>query len=235
MFRRFTLLAVLSLSRVCGQVAFTPGLPGDSYCPLPVNPCRNGATCLYTDNSVVNTPTLLYGYGGFPFTCTIPVSSAKVDVVLGFYEPNKTGTGQRVFNVSVNGGGALTVDVFAIAGLKKYVPVTIPGIQPVNGIVRISFTGVVGNPLVSTIALNAVTPPPPPSPPTINEKSVSIKPLAGTTVVTIPEATFIPESLDVAVNGLTMTETEDYIISGVTITFLRVFQTGDLVRLKYRF
>lgn len=192
---------------------------------------------MYTDPTVpnMNTPTLLYGYGGFPFTCTVPVASDTVDVVLGFYEPNKTAAGQRVFNVSVNGAGAVPVDVFALAGLKKYTTIIIPKAQAVSGVVRISFTGVVGNALVSTIALNAVTPPPPPPPPTINEKPVAIKPPAGATAVSIPDATYIPESLDVAVNGLVMTELEDYTISGTTITFFRTFQTGDVVRLKYRF
>lgn len=231
--KKFLLLLFLPVLQ--GQVSFIPGLPGDTFCPPPVSPCRNSATCLYTDLSIPEPNTLLYGFGGFPFTCTIPVVSSLVDVVLGFYEPNKIATGQRVFNVSVNGGGALSIDLFSLAGLKRFTTVTIPNVAVVNGLVRISFTGVVGNAVISTIDLNAVPPPPPPPPPEINEKHVVIKPVAGQTDMTIPDATYVPESLSVIVNGLTMALGDDYTVTGTTVTLFRVSQAGDNVQFTYRF
>lgn len=230
-------LLLLCASVLQGQISFVPGLPGDTFCPLPVSPCRNGATCLYTDASVTPTSTLLYGFGGFPFTCTVPAAAPKVDVVLGFYEPNKTAAGQRVFNVSVNGGGALSVDVFSLVGLKKYTTITVPGVSTAGGVVRISFTGTTGNAMVSTVAL--IMPPPPEMPPPveINERHVSIKPSVGTNTVTVPDGSFIPESLVVTVNGLTMSDAagDDYTVIGTVLTFVRPFQAGDIVRLGYRF
>ena len=69
----------------------------------------------------------------------------------------------------------------------------------------------------------------------INEKHVSIKPAAGTTAVIIPDATYVPASLNVYVNGILQSMTDDYTIAGTTVTLTRLPTTGDIVQLTYRF
>lgn len=71
--------------------------------------------------------------------------------------------------------------------------------------------------------------------PSINEKHISIVPAAGATAVTIPDATYIPASLNVYVNGLLQSLTNDYTVAGTTVTLIRASTTGDIVQLTYRF
>lgn len=71
--------------------------------------------------------------------------------------------------------------------------------------------------------------------PTINEKHISIKPAAGTTAVIIPDATYVPSSLNVYVNGILQAMTDDYTIAGTTVTLTRLSDAGDIVQLTYRF
>ena len=70
---------------------------------------------------------------------------------------------------------------------------------------------------------------------TINEKHVSIKPAAGVTAVTIPDAGYVPASLNVYVNGILQSMTDDYSVAGTGITLTRASLTGDIVQLTYRF
>jgi hypothetical protein len=71
--------------------------------------------------------------------------------------------------------------------------------------------------------------------PVINEKHVSLKPAVGTTSVTILDAGYIPASLNVYVNGVLQSMIDDYTVAGTTVTLVRVFDTGDIVQLTYRF
>ena len=71
--------------------------------------------------------------------------------------------------------------------------------------------------------------------PTINEKHVSIKPAAGATAITIPDAGYVPASLNVYVNGILQSVTDDYTVAGTAVTLTRVSSTGDIVQLTYRF
>lgn len=75
----------------------------------------------------------------------------------------------------------------------------------------------------------------PPAAPTINEKHVSVKPALGATTLTIPDASYIPASLNVYVNGLLQSAVDDYTISGTTVTLLRASAAGDIDQLTYRF
>lgn len=70
---------------------------------------------------------------------------------------------------------------------------------------------------------------------TVNEKHVSILPVVGATTVTIPDASYNPASLNVFVNGILQSLTNDYSVTGTTITLLRAATTGDIVQLTYRF
>lgn len=107
--------------------------------------------------------TLLYGFGGATFKCSIPLALPSADLYLGFIEPNKTAAGERVFKVSAN-GNEVTVDPFQSAGLKNFFTVKIPNVAPVAGFVTVTFTAVTGNAIVSLLtlfpALLTSTPPP---------------------------------------------------------------------------
>lgn len=70
--------------------------------------------------------------------------------------------------------------------------------------------------------------------PSINEKHVSVKPAAGTTGIIIPDAGYIPASLNVYVNGVLQSLTDDYSVAGTGITLIRVSDAGDIVQLTYR-
>lgn len=136
-----------------GQITFAPGVAGDSFCSKPVVPCRNGAACFYTD-ATMTPSTMLYGFGGSPLKCSIPLALPSADLFLGFIEPNKTAAGERVFKVSVNGGNEIIVDPFQSAGLKKFFTVKFPNVSPVSGFVTVTFTAVTGNAVVSIITVS---------------------------------------------------------------------------------
>ena len=74
-----------------------------------------------------------------------------------------------------------------------------------------------------------------PQPVTINEKHVSIKPAAGVTAIVIPDPGYVPASLNVYVNGILQSVTDDYTVAGTAVTLTRVSSTGDIVQLTYRF
>ena len=71
--------------------------------------------------------------------------------------------------------------------------------------------------------------------PPINEKHVSIKPLPGAVSVTIPDAGYVPASLNVYVNGILQSLTDDYTVANTNVTLARASITGDIVQLTYRF
>lgn len=71
--------------------------------------------------------------------------------------------------------------------------------------------------------------------PPINEKHVVLKPALGATTLTIPDATYVPASLSVYVNGIVQSLTDDYTVAGTTITLIRPSATGDIDQLQYRF
>ncbi len=85
----------------------------------------------------------------------------------------------------------------------------------------------------TTPVLRAIPQTTPPA--TINEKHVSIKPAAGTTSISVPDAGFIATSLNVYVNGILQAITDDYTVAGTGITFNRASISGDIVQLTYRF
>lgn len=61
--------------------------------------------------------TLEYGLGGKQITCIIPVPSpGKYAVSVISMEPNKTGTGQRVFTITVNGQQSSPIDLWSLVG-----------------------------------------------------------------------------------------------------------------------
>lgn len=118
--------------------------------------------------------------------------------------------------------------------------------QPTNGVyVNVTGRGLVlatVDPTTLVLDTTGTTPvlkalPPAVTVPTINERHVTVKPPANSTTVSVPDASYIPASLVVAVNGITQSDAagDDYIATGTILTFTRTFQAGDIVRLGYRF
>ncbi len=98
--------------------------------------------------------TLRYGTS---FSYTIPLASqglTSVSVLL--MEPNKTGPGQRVFTVTVNGHQSPPLDLFALTG-GKLVPYEVDFLFVAVGQVTVSLNASIGNAVVSAIV---VLPPP---------------------------------------------------------------------------
>lgn len=86
----------------------------------------------------------------------------------------------------------------------------------------------------ATPVLRAVTQTAPP-PLTINEKHVTIKPIAGVLSVNVPDNGFIVASLNVYVNGVLQAPGDDYNVAGTAVTFIRASTAGDIIQLTYRF
>ena len=104
------------------------------------------------------------------FSYLLQVSPGFYTMTLDFIEPNKTGPGQRLFNVAINGQTALSsFDIFKASGgvlvpLSRAFPVI-----STNGTIQIQFTALAGNAVVSGIELDAMAsvpgPPGPQGPP----------------------------------------------------------------------
>jgi len=119
----------------------TPVAIAGTDSPALYNSERYGAT------GANNTPA------GFSYTVSVP--DGAYTVRLGFAELFVTGAGQRLFDVSINGGAVLTAfDIFAAAGamntaITRSFPVTVA-----NGQVVITFApGAVQNPKVNTVEI----------------------------------------------------------------------------------
>lgn len=143
------IIACLLSSIVFGQTLIHSGSPDDAYFS-PANTCAPGGSCAYTDATVLPA-TLRYGYGGTPVQYDIPAPMGLGVLYLGFYEPNKTNVGQRVFTVSINGGPAITLDIFKLAGgNKKYWALPAQAVVVTDGFVHIVYTSKNGaNPLTA--------------------------------------------------------------------------------------
>lgn len=141
------------------------------------------------------------------------------------------------------------IGVLAFMGVMVYSQTTIPPGQVRNQPTTGLYVNVQGKGLVlanldpATLVLDTTTTPPilkaviPTTPPaqTINEKHVSLKPAVGQTIIGIPDASFIPASLGVYVNGLVQSPSDDYTVAGATVTLNRSSVSGDIVQLHYRF
>lgn len=94
------------------------------------------------------------------FSYAFPLPAGQYTVTLEFIEPNATAIGKRLFNIGINGGlvAATDIDLFAIAGTLK--PFSLPIQVNSTGSIQITFTGRVGNAVVSGIQIDSIDPPP---------------------------------------------------------------------------
>lgn len=124
----------------------------------------SGGTCFAAGLPLpAGAPAYLANERGGDFSYQIPVADGSYTVTLHFIENSTavTAVGQRVFNVSINGGAVLTsLDLAAIAPLNTPVDRTFASITAAgfNGI-TIAFSTVVRRAVVSAIDVTPVLPP----------------------------------------------------------------------------
>jgi hypothetical protein len=96
---------------------------------------------------------------GTSLTYTFAVTPGKYICILKFVEPNKTGPGQRVFSIALN-GTVITpaMDLYAVAGLLKPYDLTYPTTITGNQLV-LTLTGITGNAVLSGIQIDNVPAP----------------------------------------------------------------------------
>lgn len=93
------------------------------------------------------------------FSYSIPLPAGQYSVTLKFIEPNKTGPGQRLFGVSINGGQVTSgLDLFAAAGALKPYDLSFPATSA--GYLKIDITATLGNAVLSGIQVDSVDQPP---------------------------------------------------------------------------
>ncbi len=132
--------------------------------------CNSGGNVFTTTSAIAGTsdPALYQSerWNAGPFTYTFPnLASGNYQVTLKFAETAGLGSGQRQFNVSINGTPVLTnFDVAAQVGDNKALDKTFTTTSS-NGQIAVSFTrGAADNPIVSAIqVVPAPTSPPPPN------------------------------------------------------------------------
>jgi hypothetical protein len=121
-----------------------------------------GNTADAIDTSAVTSPApqavyQTYRTGDFTYTLTGLTAGASYTLRLDFADPTSTATGQRVFNVTVNGATVLSsFDIFAAAGAKdKAVAESLAVTADATGQIAVAFAYVSGSysPLVNGIAL----------------------------------------------------------------------------------
>lgn len=86
------------------------------------------------------------------FSYTIPLVNGSYKVLFYLMEPNKTGTGQRRFTITINGQVSPVFDLFQLAGLRQQYKYSM-GAFVGNGVLRIDFRATVGNAVVSAIEI----------------------------------------------------------------------------------
>jgi Ca2+-binding RTX toxin-like protein len=117
----------------------------------------------FTGGAAANIPTpiantdndpIFYSYRtGSSFSYSIPVPNGTYNLVLNFVDPTDTAAGQRKFNVSVQGKQVLTnFDIVAATGPSTAISKAYAVIVT-NGTLNLTFTGTVGNAILSGIVL----------------------------------------------------------------------------------
>src|SRR5208283_4764580 len=95
-------------------------------------------------------------YGNFSYN--IPLTNGNYNVTLKFAEIYWNATGQRIFNVSMQGTPVISnLDIYAKVGKNAAYDVTKP-VSVTNGTLNINFTTVVDNAKVSAIEITGGAP-----------------------------------------------------------------------------
>ncbi len=89
------------------------------------------------------------------FSCSFSVPNGFYLVSLALLEPNKTAVGARRFSVSVNGLVTQTLDLFALTGLRKPWPLTVPALVT-NGTIKLQLSATIGNAVLSGVSIQSI-------------------------------------------------------------------------------
>ncbi|MBK0398732.1 cadherin-like domain-containing protein [Limibaculum sp. M0105] len=120
-----------------------------------------------------------YGFGSFSYDIAVPEDGVYI-VELGFIEPWATGTGQRVFDVALEGvaaGSFDNIDLYAVGG-GTVGPIKLTQVVTVSdGVLDLDFTPIANNAILSSIEVYSISddPPPPPPPPPPDPDLVLVK------------------------------------------------------------
>lgn len=101
------------------------------------------------------------------FSYSFPVPAGSYQVILKFAETDFTGTGQRVFNVAINGTAVLSgFDIYADAGgANRADDKVFSNLSPVGGLITVQFTAAgADSPKVNALAIVPQPPTPTPTP-----------------------------------------------------------------------
>jgi len=106
----------------------------------------NGGTAVAEGTTIsgTNDPTLYdtQRYGTFSYSFNVPAGSYQVTLKLAETYSGDMATGDRVFNISINGTNvASNLDIFAQVGGNAADDKVINNVSPVNGVITIQFTG----------------------------------------------------------------------------------------------
>ena len=150
------LLVLLAALPLAAQVHIGSCVSGDTqFTPIPTTNCPTG-NCCYTSTITLPAGAPQYlrqeRYGNF--TYTILVADGQYSVVLHFIENSTAiiGTGQRVFNVTINGVAALTnFDLAATAPLNTPIDRSFQTLAVGGAGITIAFATVTRNAVVSAI------------------------------------------------------------------------------------
>ncbi|MDZ7362423.1 MAG: malectin domain-containing carbohydrate-binding protein [candidate division KSB1 bacterium] len=113
-----------------------------------------------TDDALYQTFRRVNGTSNFSYKFDVP-SAGNYNVTLYFTEPQKTASGQRLFDVTIEGVIRLdNYDIFAASGGQFFAKTETFTINVVDGQLNVVFTGVVSGAIVSAIAVVGSTPTP---------------------------------------------------------------------------
>ncbi len=106
-----------------------------------------------TDDALFQTFRRVNGTANFSYKFDVP-AAGNYNVTLHFTEPQKTASGQRLFDVTIEGVIRLdNYDIFAASGGQFFAKTETFTINVIDGQLNVVFTGVVSGALVSAIAV----------------------------------------------------------------------------------
>ncbi|MFH0990551.1 MAG: malectin domain-containing carbohydrate-binding protein [bacterium] len=91
-------------------------------------------------------------------SCTLPILNGTYMVTLKFCEPHYTASGQRIFDVKVQGKQvASNLDIFALVGKNKAHDIKVSTVVVTDGILKIDFIRKEGESLIAGIVVEGMT------------------------------------------------------------------------------
>ena len=146
----------------------------------------NGGSTIAEGGAVTGTnDSTLYDtqrYGTFSYSFNVPAGSYQVTLKLAENYSGDFATGDRVFNIAINGSTVLSnLDVFSQVGSNTADDKVINNVSPVNGVITITFTG--GTSTDTNAMVEALQVIPQPATPTSTRTNTPVPPTSTNTAV----------------------------------------------------